>query len=396
MFSSLYFYFFIVVLVFAIGDLVGVATKGMLSGMMVTMFIFLIGFLTGVFPKDLIAQSGLTQLGNIAIGMVLFNMGTTINFRQLVQEWKTVALAAIAMLASCLAMLCVSPIVGFKTVLVGMPVINGAAMATKLMTDAATERGLVTAAALCAVIYSVQKFVGAPIASAMGMKYAKKLVAEYRKDPEAAKAAMKAKQTRAQAASTGAKPFYETHPALYSANVQIAIAAFGGWLGRVLGSVTPINYAIWALLLGCVSGIGGFIPPKPLQRSSSYGFLMISVFGSIIPSLASVSPADLLTMAFQTVVLFAAAVVGIFVISYILPCWKLVGDMDLAMGVGVEQFLGFPSNVVIAREVAQAVGETPEESAYIEDTITIPYFIGGITVVTILSVTMAGIVINML
>lgn len=66
------------------------------------------------------------------------------------------------------------------------------------------------------------------------------------------------------------------------------------------------------------------------------------------------------------------------------------------MGVGVEQFLGFPNNVVIAREVAQAVGEAEEEKAYIEDTISVPYVVGGITVVTILSVAMAGIVINML
>ena len=51
----------------------------------------------------------------------------------------------------------------------------GAAMATSLMASAAAEKGLATAAALCAVIYSVQKFVGAPIASAMGIRYGKKL-----------------------------------------------------------------------------------------------------------------------------------------------------------------------------------------------------------------------------
>ena len=66
------------------------------------------------------------------------------------------------------------------------------------------------------------------------------------------------------------------------------------------------------------------------------------------------------------------------------------------MGIGVEQFLGFPSNVVIAREVADAVGTTKEEKTYIEDTLSVPYVVGGITVVTVLSVTLAGIVINYL
>lgn len=50
-------------------------------------------------------------------------------------------MAALCMLASCLVMLLVSPIIGFDTVLVGMPVINGAAMATSLMASAAAEIG---------------------------------------------------------------------------------------------------------------------------------------------------------------------------------------------------------------------------------------------------------------
>lgn len=272
-----------------------------------------------------------------------------------------------------------------------MPVINGGAMATSLMTAAATEKGLTTAAALCAVIYSVQKLVGAPIASAMGLKYARKLVAEFRTDPEGKMAAMKAKQS---SVSSEKVPFYEKHKALYTANLDIAIVCVGGWLARSLGGVTPINYAVWALVLGSLSGIGGFIPPKPLQRGSSYGILMIAIYGSIIPSLATVSLSDLGSMAFQTVLL---AIIGVVLVSYVLPIGKLlVGDKDLAMGIGVEQFLGFPSNVVICREVAEAVGETPEEKTYIEDTLNVPYVVGGITVVTILSVLMAGFVIGLL
>ena len=395
MFSSMYFYFAIVMLIFGFGDIIGFFTKGKLSGMMMVMLIFLVLFLTGVLPGDIIDQAGLTSMAGLATGMVLFNMGSTINIKQMVKEWRVVAMAAACMLASCILMLVAIPIVGKDAVLVGMPVINGAAMATTLMTQAAAERGLTTAAALCAVIYSVQKFVGAPIASAMGLKYAKKLMVEFRKDPAKYMAELKAKQS-GNADPNAKKAFWETHPGLYTANVQMAIVALAAWLGRVLGGLTPINYSIWCLLLGSISGLGGFFPPKPLQRSQAYGLLMVAVFGGIIPSLAKVSIADLGTMAFQTVVLFAFAVAGIALISYVLPVWKLVGDKDLAMGIGVEQFLGFPSNVVICREVAEAVGETPDEKTYIEDTLSVPYVLGGITVVTILSVVLAGIVIGML
>ena len=43
-----------------------------------------------------------------------------------------------------------------------------------------------------------------------------------------------------------------------------------------------------------------------------------------------------------------------------------------------------------------AVGETPEEKAFIEDTLNVPYVVGGITVITVLSTMLAGFVINML
>ncbi|WP_195531169.1 hypothetical protein [Fusicatenibacter saccharivorans] len=386
MFSS----FMIVLIVFALGDIVGKITKGKLSGMMVVMLLFLVGFLTKLIPADIIDQGGLTALSKLAIAMVLFNMGTTLNVKQLIEEWRTVLMAALCMLASCLVMLLVSPIIGFDTVLVGMPVINGAAMATSLMASAAAEKGLATAAALCAVIYSVQKFVGAPIASAMGIRYGKKLLKAYRENPAQFK-----KQETGNGASAKIS-FADKHKEWYSANVMMALVAAGSWVAHILGDLTPINYSIWALLLGVVCAASGLVPTKPLQKSNSYGLMMVAVFGSIIPSLAKVSLSDLGTMAFQTIVLFAAALIGVALVGWVLPTWKLVGDKDLAVGIGVEQFLGFPSNVVICREVGDAVGETPEEKAFIEDTLNVPYVVGGITVITVLSTMLAGFVINML
>lgn len=386
MFSS----FMIVLIVFALGDIVGKITKGKLSGMMVVMLLFLVGFLTKLFPADIIDQGGLTALSKLAIAMVLFNMGTTLNVKQLIEEWRTVLMAALCMLASCLVILLVSPIIGFDTMLVGMPVINGAAMATSLMASAAVEKGLATAAALCAVIYSVQKFVGAPIASAMGIRYGKKLLKAYRENPAQFK-----KQETGNGASAKVS-FADKHKEWYSANVMMALVAAGSWVAHILGDLTPINYSIWALLLGVVCAASGLVPTKPLQKSNSYGLMMVAVFGSIIPSLAKVSLSDLGTMAFQTIVLFAAALIGVALVGWVLPTWKLVGDKDLAVGIGVEQFLGFPSNVVICREVGDAVGETPEEKAFIEDTLNVPYVVGGITVITVLSTMLAGFVINML
>ena len=61
MFSS----FMIVLIVFALGDIVGKITKGKLSGMMVVMLLFLVGFLTKLIPADIIDQGGLTALSKL-------------------------------------------------------------------------------------------------------------------------------------------------------------------------------------------------------------------------------------------------------------------------------------------------------------------------------------------
>ena len=50
MFSNMYFYLMVVVLVFAVGDMIGHFTKGKLSGMMMVMLLFLIAFLAGILP----------------------------------------------------------------------------------------------------------------------------------------------------------------------------------------------------------------------------------------------------------------------------------------------------------------------------------------------------------
>lgn len=71
MFSS----FMIVLIVFALGDIVGKITKGKLSGMMVVMLLFLVGFLTKLFPADIIDQGGLTALSKLAIAIVLVQHG---------------------------------------------------------------------------------------------------------------------------------------------------------------------------------------------------------------------------------------------------------------------------------------------------------------------------------
>ncbi|NLG94528.1 MAG: hypothetical protein GX487_04100, partial [Acetomicrobium flavidum] len=167
------FLLFICLIIFTIGDVLGVATKAKLSSVFVALMIFLVGFLTGVLPKDIINQAMLSDIARWSSGFIVFHMGTMINMRELVREWRTVVMSVIAMAIAALSIIVIIPFIGKQAAVVSIPIINGGIVATQIMTTTALDKGLGLAAALGAIIYAVQKFVGTPPASLFGLREAK-------------------------------------------------------------------------------------------------------------------------------------------------------------------------------------------------------------------------------
>ena len=62
------FLLFISVFIFAVGDILGVATKARLSSVFVALMLFLVGFLTGILPPDIIKQAMLQDIARALNG----------------------------------------------------------------------------------------------------------------------------------------------------------------------------------------------------------------------------------------------------------------------------------------------------------------------------------------
>ena len=60
-------------------------------------------------------------------------------------------------------------------------------------------------------------------------------------------------------------------------------------------------------------GGAGLIPPNILEKGKASGLLQMAIFASIIPSLAKISMADLAVLGWQTVVVFIACMIGIYI-----------------------------------------------------------------------------------
>ena len=181
MFDNVFFYLFLCLLFFGIGDVLGTLTKAKLSSVFVSLFLFLICFVTGLIPPDIIKQAGLTEVGKWVTPFIVFSMGTSINLREFIAEWRTLVTAIFSMVVVAIAGLAMIPLIGYNETIVSVPIINGGIVATQIMTSAALEHGMNLAAALGAIVYAVQKFVGTPIASYYGIREARVLIEEYRR-----------------------------------------------------------------------------------------------------------------------------------------------------------------------------------------------------------------------
>ena len=384
MFDNMFFYLFLCLLFFGIGDFLGTLTKAKLSAVFVSLLLFLVGFMTDLIPDDIVKAAGLAEIGKWSVLFIVFSMGTTINLKELLNEWRTLVTAVLSMIFVMFSACVMIPLVGTSETIVSIPIINGGIVATQIMTSAAMEQGLTMAAALGTIVYAVQKFFGTPFASNFGLREARAIVEEYRRTG--------VKPVVPGAVPEGeAKPtFFETHKKYYGNFTSLAITAFFAWVSFVLGKWTGLSATIWALLLGTAVSCTGMLPKNILKHANSAGIFNVAVFATIIPSLAQIELGDLGALGVKTIVMFAITFAVLYLFFYILPFWKILGSKNLAMGVSAGQLLGFPATYLIVNEVAQAVAENETERQIITDRLMPKYLVSGFATVTSLSVVAAG------
>ncbi len=222
--SDMLLWFSVVLVLFAIGDLIASKTKAKVSAVFVTLLLFLILFVTKAIPADIIEKAGMTSAASWSVPMIMFSMGTMLNVKQFIDEWRTVLTAWLGIVA---VIVCVSlciPLFGKSTVLTSIPVINGALPATTIMTQAALEKGLTLAAATATVVFAIQKFIGTPIASRAALQEANRLLVEYHEAKSKGIDLANVDTDKKEAESTGTKvkqAFCEKYDKYYSTNVCI-------------------------------------------------------------------------------------------------------------------------------------------------------------------------------
>lgn len=377
----------IILIIYAIGDLVATKTKAIISMLFVAAVIFAVCFWNGL-PSTLFEDSTLVAFSSVTIGMMLVHMGTTIKLGDLVQEYKTVIIVLCSTLAICGGVYYIGRIfVDEYYALSSAPVLGGAVVACLVMTEAMNSVGATDAAAFASLILIIQGIVGFPIASICCKKEAARLKTEI------ASGNLKLQENKNAAAQ---KPRWRIIPPLpdkYNGdNLLLAKLAIVACIAQWLSGLTngSLNTLVICLLLGVFFREIGFLEEAPLTKANGFTFVIGAALVNVFTSLATSTPQMLLSMLKPLIIVIIIGVVSFAVVAI------LVGKIFrqswyMCVALASTALFGFPGTFIVSNEVANASADNDQEREIILQNIMPKMIIAGMVSVSIVSVVVAGI-----
>ncbi len=384
------------------GDMVARITKAWIPSVFASAVLILIGYWT-VLPHSLVKDSYLIPFGaTLGIFLLITHLGTIISLKQLLAQWRT-ALVCLSGLAGMVA-LCyfVAPLVMDRNlVIAGLPPLTGGIVAATMMQSAATKAGLTVAAVFAISMYCVQGFAGYPLTAICLKREGARLLEGYRKgelklneeDLEAVHSATQLGEGKVEA-PTARLPLQL--PESFNSPVMI-LTKLGlvAWLALIIGPKTGISAAIWALVLGIIFCRLGFLDRNALVKANSAGIMMMALTMYIFDGLKDCTPEMLSGIIVPMVELIVIGLVGMFAVAYfVAKLFKI--STELAFANCLTALYGYPFDQIITIQTCDSLAKTPEEHAFLMSRMFPAMIVSGFVTVTITSVFIAGIFVNML
>ncbi|MBQ9422423.1 MAG: hypothetical protein IJU32_02475 [Pyramidobacter sp.] len=377
----------VVLVFFSLGDLIASKTKALMSMRFISSALILAAFWMGM-PADLFQKTGLMNLAMTFIPVLMVHMGTMIDGRAMLAQYKTVIIALLTMCAASAAVILIgSPLIGMNYALTATGPISGGNVAMLIMSAAAQEKGLNDILVFVTMLLILQSFVGVPIASFCLRREARRLKVEFAAGAQAAAAAAEKTERKKLIPPLPKKlrtPFILLCKSFLVAALAVAAAKLTG---------NKVHPFVMALVFGVLAYELGFLEGRILEVAASSG---LSIFIMLLPTyvnLSKATPQMVASLLFPIVVSFAAAVVGLIVSSLIIS--KIAHtSFDLTLAIGSCCLIGFPGTFIVSDEVARNMSDSEEEHKFIESRIMPQMLVSGFTTVTIASVFLAGFLVN--
>lgn len=387
--------FTFIVFVIALGNMLAVKTRSIVSMLFSVSVFFLIAFSLGL-PRTIFADSTLQVLGGMLIPVLLVHIGSSMNLQQLKEQWRTVVIALAAIVGIVIFVIFIGQFfVGIEAAVVASAPIAGGVVGGIQMGEAATAIGLPELAIFASLLVVVQGFVGYPIASFALKKEALKVREAYRAGTWSGVIEEEPQIVEEKSRLDIPNKYKSDEWYLGKAALIASVALF---ISQTVISLTGYNYLdtnVLALVLGVFAQHFGFIEEAPLNKSNSYGLAMLSLTVVILGSLANATPDVLLQLLPMLIITLLLGAVGIIIFSLIASKFLNV-SFWMGIGIGVSALFGFPGTFIVPNEVANSVGESDAEIEAIREEIQPKMLVAGFVTVSIASVVLAGILSSVL
>ena len=387
--------FVICAIAYVIGEWVSNITKAWVPSVFVTACLMLVGYWT-CFPKEIVTMAGLIPFGStIGIFLIITHIGTIISIKQLVEQWRTVVVCLAGLAGMCgLGYFVGQYFMPRELVIAGLPPLTGGIVAATIMKVAAAKAGLMTASVFAITMYCVQGFAGYPVTAICLQMEGKRLLKKYRSGevkltPEQIDE-MAGIGLTAIADDSHVKKLLPKMPAAYNTGVfMLGKLALVAWFATLLGQATPVNGAIWALVLGVAATHIGFLETNTLSRSSSYWIIMFALMMFIFDGLKDCTPDMLITIIGPMITLIIIGVIGMAIMSFVIA--KILRmSFYMAFANGLTALYGFPCDAIITEMTCNSLSDDKIERSYLMANMFPSMIVGGFVTVTITSVLLAG------
>lgn len=385
--------------VYLLSTYVAKITGGRLPSALLTTPIMMILFWSGFMTAEDVDTSGLTMVYTMTMALLLVNMGTTLDYKMLWKKKKLILVCIGALFgAGVLALTVGRMLFGREFVIASYPTLAGSQVATYMMQAVCEEKGLLELSAIILLILVAQQWISMPIIANLTRFEGRKMLTSIRNGT----LALPQKTQVVSAESTSERKLIDKIPAKYdTVYLHFFLCAIFSWVAAKIGGITGgftggiLNASLMGLVIGLLARQLGLIGRDPLAKAKVLPFFMMAMIMAMRKSLANLSPSALVEALVPIIGILLLGVVGIILASLIVG--KLVGlSPAMSILVGIQCYSGYPVNYQISTEVIEAITENEEERNYLKDTIVPNLVIGGVISVSISSVIIAGVFVNLL
>jgi len=374
--------FTFLIIVFALGDIIAEKTKAIVSTVLVVIVLLLISFWLGL-PAGIIEDSQIRGIGMVLISILIVGIGSNIDIKKLISQWKTCIIALVGAIAGVVIIMFIGQFVlGREMAFVAGPIFSGTQVAILILIDALTANEMTYLIPFILLVFVTDNIFGIPIASWVLKKEARIFI----KDKEAVK--KYAKMTMDDDENTkrliNVPTFLKKPSGIFTRIAIVACISF--FLSELTGG--RVHFFVMCLIMGVIFTELGFLEKQSLIKTQSYSFVVFATTVVIFGTLSDTTPQMFFSLIIPLLITIGLGFIGVLIASvFISKALKVSPWMGIAMGVACS--FGMPTTFLIPKEVAEAIGETDEEKAAIENYMTPNMVTAGFVCVTIASVFIA-------